>query len=78
MPKTMKINSRKIATLARSGRDRNRDMTIFRNDRICFTLLSGRSTRIVRNADTFAIPGINPSHPITTTRKSSMFHASLR
>ena len=78
MPKIKKTKTRKMTTLARSGRDLKRDFTIFLKDGIFFTLLRGRSTRIVRSDETLKIPGIKLSHPQTTTRKSSTFHELFR
>ena len=78
MPKIKKTNPRNMTTLARAGRDLKRDLTIFLKDGIFFTLLRGRSTRIVRSTEKLKIPGIKVNHPKTTTRKSRTFHASFR
>lgn len=78
MPKSMKINNKKMTTFPRAGREMIRDETYLLILGIFLIDRNGLSTLTVLRALRLGRPGITSKIPVITTRKSMTFQPSLR
>ena len=78
MLKIMKMKSRKMKTLAKSGSDLIKADTSLLIDGMALIERKGLSTLRVLKALTLMLPGKNSKSPVQTTKKSITFHPSLR